>query len=144
MCFFQITFFKSPNLVRFSAGELREVSFDSKFLTDYHTDCNSISSQWYSSRLLVKCECDEVRTNVDIHTLMRKSSITRQDIQDILISFDSGLIYRHVSESFKTRREQVESLEDETNVPFKLLFLSCLVLSQWECKPGIRPVSYLW
>ncbi len=60
----------------------------------------------YSSRLLAKCEQDEVHTNVDIHTLMRESSverqdihtlvressIERQDIRDILVSFDSGLI----------------------------------------------------
>ncbi len=72
----------------------------------------------YSSRLLARCERDEVRTNVDIHTLVRESSIMRQDIQDILVSFDSGLIYPHVSESFKMRREQVESVEDNMNVPF--------------------------
>ncbi len=91
----------------------------------------------YSSRLLVRYEWDEIRTNVDIHTLVWELSITRQDIRDILISLDSGLIYWHVSESFKTRREQVESVEDEANVPFTLSFLSCLVLSRRECKPGI-------
>ncbi len=68
---------------------------------------------------------------------MRESSIMRQDIRGILISFDLGLIYQHVSESFETRREQVESVEDETNVPLTLSFLSCLVLSRRECKPGI-------
>ncbi len=47
-------------------------------------------------------------------------------------------IYQHVSESFETRWKQVESVEDETNVPFTLSFLSCRVLSQQECKPGIR------
>ncbi len=91
----------------------------------------------YSSRLLARCERDEVRTNVDIHTLMRESSIMRQDIRDILVSFDSGLIYQHVSESFVTRWEQVESVEDETNIPFTLSFSSCLVLSQRECKSDI-------
>ncbi len=55
-----------------------------------------------------------------------------------LISFDFGLIYRHVSGSFKMRQEQVESVENETNVPFTLSFSSCLVLSRWECKPGIK------
>ncbi len=77
----------------------------------------------YSSRLLARCEWDKVHTNVDIQTLTRESSITRQDI---LISFDCGLIYRHASESFKTRQEQVKSVEDETNVPFILPFSSCL------------------
>ncbi len=52
----------------------------------------------------------------------------------------SGLIYRHVSESFGTKREQVESVEDEMNVPFTLLFSSCLMLSRWECKPGISDI----
>ncbi len=47
----------------------------------------------YSLRLLVRCERDEIRTNVDIRTLVWKSSITRQGIRDILISFDLGLIY---------------------------------------------------
>ncbi len=80
----------------------------------------------YSMRLLARCERDKVCTNVDIHTLVWESSITRQDIWDILVSFDLGLIYRHVSESFETRQEQVESMEDETNVPFTLSFSSCL------------------
>ncbi len=60
-----------------------------------------------------------------------------QDIRDILVSFDSGLIYRHVSESFETRPQQVKIVEDETNVPFTLSFSSCLMLSRRECKPGI-------
>ncbi len=36
----------------------------------------------YSSRLLARCERDEVLTNVDIHihTLVQESSITRQGI----------------------------------------------------------------
>ncbi len=58
----------------------------------------------YSSRLLARYEWDEVRTNVDIHTLVQELSKTRLDIEDILVSFDSGLIYRHVSESFETRQ----------------------------------------
>ncbi len=74
------------------------------------------------SRPLARCKQDEVRTSVDIHTLVRESSITRQDIRDILVSFDSGLIYRYVSKSLETRREQVESMEDETNVPFTFSF----------------------
>ncbi len=68
--------------------------------------------------------------NVDTHTIVCESSITRRDIRDILISFDSGMIYRHVSESFEMRQEQVESVEDEMNVPFTLSFSSCLVLSR--------------
>ncbi len=96
----------------------------------------------YSSRLLAKCERDEVHTNVNIH-IVRESSIARQDIRDILVSFDSGLIYQHVSENLETRREQVESVEDETNVHFTLSFSSCLVLSQQECKPGIRSISHI-
>ncbi len=92
----------------------------------------------YSWRLLVRCKRDEVHTNVDIHALVQVSSITRQDIWDILVSFNSGLIYRHVFESFKTRWEQVKSVEDEMNVPFTLSFSSCLILSQRECKAGIR------
>ncbi len=92
----------------------------------------------YLLRPLARCERGEVRTNVDIQNLVHELSITRQDIRDILISFDSGQFYLHVFESFETRREQVESVEDEMNVPFTLLFLSCLVLSRRQCKPGIR------
>ncbi len=33
------------------------------------------------------------------------------------MSFDWGMIYRRVSKSFEMSREQVESVEDETNVP---------------------------
>ncbi len=108
------------------------------YLLSYLTICGLYYYAWFkfSSRVLV--ETFGVRTNVDIHTLVRESSITRQDIRDILISFDSGLIYQHVYESFERRRKQVESVEDETNVPFTRSFLSCLVLSQRECKPGIR------
>ncbi len=51
----------------------------------------------YLSRLLRRCERDEVHTNVDIHTFVRES--TRQDIRDILIFFDLGLIYQQVSKS---------------------------------------------
>ncbi len=61
----------------------------------------------YSSRLLTRCERDEVPTNVDIHTLVRESLITRQDIRDIIVSFDSGLIYRHVSRA--SRRNENRS-----------------------------------
>ncbi len=92
----------------------------------------------YSSRLLARCERDKVHTNVDIYTLVQELSIMGQDIRDILISFDSGMIYRHVSESFETRREQNKSVEDETNVPFTLSFSSSLTLFRWECKPGIQ------
>ncbi len=101
------------------------------------------SRRGYSSRLLKNCERNEVRTNVDIHILVRERrdrynsrksdrfhlstfftelqttiyiqelneniitvpSITRRDIQDILVSFDSRLIFRYVSESFETRQE---------------------------------------
>ncbi len=42
--------------------------------------------------------------------------------------FDSGLIYRNVSKSFEKRREQVESVKDETNVPFTLSSSSRAVL----------------
>ncbi len=94
----------------------------------------------YSSRLFVRCEQDKVHTNVDIPTLVRDLSITRQDIRDIHVCFDSGLIYRHVSESFEMRREQVESVVDETNVLFALSFSSCLT-SRRECKPGIRNIK---
>ncbi len=97
----------------------------------------------YSSSLLARCEQDEVRTNVDIHTLVRESSVTRQGIRYILISFDSGLIYQHVSESFETRRKQVKSVEDETNVPFTISFPSCLMSSQREFKSGIKAYTGL-
>ncbi len=61
---------------------------------------------------------------------MQESSITRPNIRDILISFDS-------------RWEQVESMEDETNVPFTLSFSSCLVLSRQEFKWGVRIPSHI-
>ncbi len=70
------------------------------------------------------------------HSYMRTAENEARH-RDILVSFHSGLIYRHVSESFETRWEQVASVEDETNVPFTLSFLSCLALSRRECKPGI-------
>ncbi len=74
-------------------------------------------------RLLVRCERDEVRTNADIHTLMQESSITRQDIWDTLVSFNLGLIYHHVSESFEMRRKLVESVEDEDKCTLHTLVL---------------------
>ncbi len=40
------------------------------------------------------------------------------------------------------RREQVESVEDKTNVPLTLSFSSCLVLFQRECKPGIALLGF--
>ncbi len=43
----------------------------------------------YSLRLLVRYEQDEVCTKVDIHTLVWESSITRQDVRDILIMFET-------------------------------------------------------
>ncbi len=61
---------------------------------------------------------------------------------DILISLDSRLIYRYVSESFEMRQEQVENMTDKTNVSFTLLFSSQLVLSWRECKPGITVASW--
>ncbi len=121
----------------------------------------------YSSKLSRNCKRDEVRTNVDIHTLVRelqdrhnsrksrdsrelkkkfpvikdswqkdqelnKNVITVPSVmkRDILVFFDSGLIYRHVSERFETRQEQVENLTDKTNVPFTLLFSSRAVLTR--------------
>ncbi len=63
---------------------------------------------------------------------------------NILVSFDSGPIYQHVFESFETRWEQVERVEDETNVSFTLLLLYCLVLSRRECKPGIQVCPHLY
>ncbi len=39
--FFQIPFLKSHNSVSFWARELGEVSFDSRFITDYRTGHNS-------------------------------------------------------------------------------------------------------
>ncbi len=38
-------------------------------------------------------------------------------MRDILVSFYLGLIYRHVSESFKMRQEEVENVTDKTNIP---------------------------
>ncbi len=52
--------------------------------------------------------------------------------------FDSGTIYRHVSESFEMRQEQVENVTDKTNVPFTLSFSSHLMLLQRECKPALK------
>ncbi len=86
----------------------------------------------YSSRLLARCERNKVRTNVDIHTLVQK-------LQHKVETFSFPLTRdRFTDMSLRaTRREQVESVEDETNVPFLLSFLSCLMLSRQECKPGI-------
>ncbi len=44
--FFKIPFFKSHNSVNSWVRDLREVSFDSKFLTGCHTDWNSIPTKW--------------------------------------------------------------------------------------------------
>ncbi len=52
-------------------------------------------------------------------------SIMRQDIRDILISFDSGLICQHVSKSFDMRQEQVENVTDKKMYP--LHSHSCLI-----------------
>ncbi len=87
-----------------------------------------------SSRLLARCVRDEVRTNVDIHTLVWESSIMKQDIRDILISFDSRLIYQMCP---RTSR-QAENRLRETNVPRTLSVSSCLPLSRRGCKPGIK------
>ncbi len=95
----------------------------------------------FSSRVLVET-FGKMWTRRNTHECKHSHSCVgivdnEQDIRDILVSFDSGLIYRHVSDRFETRREQVESVEDETKVPFTLSFLSYLVLSRQECKPGI-------
>ncbi len=111
-------------------------------VTVLHTNAWFTFSSRYSSILLARCERDEVCTNVNIHILVWESSIMRKDIRDILVFFDSWLIYRYVSESFETRREQVASMENETNVPFTLSFSSCLVLSRWECKQSIMLYWY--
>ncbi len=44
---FEIPFLKSQISLSFWAGELRDISFDPKFLTDYYTDRNSISATRY-------------------------------------------------------------------------------------------------
>ncbi len=108
-----------------------------------HRPVHFFSNAWFtfSSRVLVET-FGKMWTRRSTHKCRHshshaESSITRQDIRDIFVSFDSGMIYRHVSESFETRWEQVESVEDETNISFTLSFSSCLVPSQWECKLGI-------
>ncbi len=98
----------------------------------------------YSLRFLARCEWDEVRKNLDIHTLMWESSITRLDIRDILVSFNLGMIYRHVSKSFETKTgRKCGNWNECTFHTLVLVFLSCLVLSLWECEPGIRTVCML-
>ncbi len=118
--------------------------FFPRFFQNRHLTPGLHSRLGYLSRLLAWCEQDEVRMNVDIHTLVRELSITRQDIRNVLVFFDSGLIYQHVSKSFEMRREQDKSVEDEINVPsFTLSFSSCLILSRWECKPGITENNWM-
>ncbi len=78
----------------------------------------------YLLRLLARCERDKIRTNVDIHTLVHESSITRQDIRDILVSFDSGLIYQHVFESFEMRTDRECGRWDECTLHILILVLS--------------------
>ncbi len=53
------------------------------------------------------------------------------------------MIHQHVSESFEMRQEQVENVTDKTNVLVTLLYSFRDVLSQRECKPGIRIMWYL-
>ncbi len=93
--------------------------------------------QFHSSTFFTKLQTtiyiQELNENV-----ITVPSITRWDIRDILVSFDSGLIYQHVSESFEIRLEQVENVTDKTNVLFTLSLSSGLVPFQWECKRGIR------
>ncbi len=94
----------------------------------------------YSSRLLARCEWDEVRTNVDIRTLVRELSITRHNIRDILVSFDwlgTDLLscFQELRDETRTGRECRR--RDDCTL-HTLSFSSCLVLSQWECKPAIR------
>ncbi len=56
--------------------------------------------------------------------LITVPSITRRDI---LVSFDSGLTYRHVSESLETRQEQVKNMiDDKCTLHILILVLCCL------------------
>ncbi len=97
-------------------------------------------SAWFtfSSQVLVKT-FGEMWMRQGTHECRHSHSCAKTTRQswNILVSFDARLIYRRVFENFKMRWEQVESVEDEMNVPFTLLFSSCLVLSRQECKPGI-------
>ncbi len=74
--------------------------------------------QFYSSTFFTKLQTaiyiEELNENV-----ITVPSITKQNI---LISFDSGLSYQHVSESFEMRQEQVENVTDKTNVPLLLSY----------------------
>ncbi len=63
---------------------------------------------------------------VQMYTFTSCVRATRQSL-NILISFESGLIYQHISKSFETRQEQVKNVTDKTNVPFTLSFSSCAV-----------------
>ncbi len=92
----------------------------------------------YSSRLLARCERDKVYTNVDIYTLVQRivdnEARRSRHCHFLWLRTDLPSCLRELRD--KMRREQVESVEDKTNVPFTLS-LSFLVLSQRECKPGI-------
>ncbi len=92
----------------------------------------------FSSRVLVEI-FSEMWMEQGTHKYWHSHSCAKTTRQswNILISFDLVLIYWHVSESFETKLEQVESVEDEMNVPFTLSFSSCPMLSRRECKPDI-------
>ncbi len=55
------------------------------------------------------------------------ASITSRDI----CVLDSGMIYQHVSKSYEMRQEQVESVWDETNVPFSFLLSRAVSMRVW-------------
>ncbi len=53
-----------------------------------------------------------------------------------------GMIYRHVSKSYEMRQEQVESVWDETNVPFQVCYRQ-FARSPWEPK-NMRDVTCVY
>ncbi len=92
----------------------------------------------YSSRLSVRCERDEVRTNIDIHTLVRESCSNEarhsRHSRFLWLGTDLLTCLRELRDETRTCQE-CERWDECT------LHILVLVLSRWEGKPGI---IYSW
>ncbi len=96
-----------------------------------------LHSHWtHSSRLSARCEWDEVRTNVDIHTLVR-------ELRDKVETFFFPLTQDWFTDIFlrASRWDKNRSRMWQTRRMYPSHSRSCFVLSRWDCKPGIRNVQ---
>ncbi len=94
----------------------------------------------YSSRLLARCERGEVRTNVDIHTLLQRivDNEAKHSRHSCFLWLGTDLLtcLRELRDETRTGRECGK--RDECT-----LHTYILVLSRWECKPGITCNNFM-